>query len=359
MVKRTLIMLCIAVSLVALSACDDQDTTTSLEALDIPDNLVIEGAMVSWDAIEGADAYDVYVNDTPITTTDTHHMFDEEGNYDIYIIATGEGYGDSKPSGTLTFTLEFADEVSFATEETDEGIRWDAVDEALSYLVYVDGQIFETEDTSFSFESVDAGLLDVRIQAVYPIGMSDVSDITWIEHRLKTAPDMYFQYSTHSTQDIIVFGIDGDADIQVLDMDGKPLDGMEVFSANPEPRIRSSFVLDSEEETKEFFLIADAMKHRVSVGIHDKQVPYIISSSVVHTDGAGDERFQFELFGGSFQQISGTDLTSDDYHMDGHVLTIDADYIAGRFAETARFSINYALSGDELVIGYIDFQKNT
>ncbi|MDE7082696.1 MAG: bacterial Ig-like domain-containing protein [Clostridia bacterium] len=95
-----------AVSLCGAVACV---TESGPEALSAPE-IRLEGNVVSWNPVDHASGYDVYVaEDSAVSVTETTYTVSktEVGNYEIYVIATttDENYKSSAASNKVTYTI--------------------------------------------------------------------------------------------------------------------------------------------------------------------------------------------------------------------------------------------------------------
>ena len=170
--------------------------------------------------------------------------------------------------------------------------------------------------------------------------------------------DSFYQYSTNSTQNILILHLDISDDVKVLDLDGNQINKDDVLVKNTYYEIKSSFILAQDSDVVSFTLEFGNYRTLVVIGVSLKEVPFIISSSIIVTDGEVDEMFQFELFDGSFKQLSGNNFDESDYEINDNILTIKSEYIKNQyFINNYHFMINYALETDELVIGFISFYK--
>jgi hypothetical protein len=171
--------------------------------------------------------------------------------------------------------------------------------------------------------------------------------------------DSHYQYSTFSTENIKILHLDITEDVLVYDKNMNELNKDDIlFLNNQKYEIKSNYVLNEIDEIVEFYLEFNNQRTLVKITKSAKEVPYIISSTLVETDGTKDLSFQFELFSGSVKQISATDMTEEDYEIEGNILTINKEYIASMLETKDEFIINYALETDQLVIGFISISSN-
>lgn len=333
---------------------------TEVKKLDKPDNLVFDGVL-SWDSVENALSYEISINGELDEVTDNFYVFDSEGTYDVFIIAKAPGYLSSDSSDVLNLVINYENEIEFSFSIDDSIVSWNEVDDALSYNVFIFGTKYETEDVFFDISSFDSGVIRLTVQAVYPIGVSNISDVFTVANDLILVDEIFFQYSIYSSVDLILWE-DFNGPLYVMDSDGEYLDLETVLSIETEGlKILSSFVklqevTGEDEEPFTFYIINGDEKIPFRITITENYKPYIISQSVVTTDGTKDVKFQFELFGGSIYSVNGTKTDDVLYEVNGNILTIEAEFIEGKFASNNSFVLSYAINIEEdSVIGYLNF----
>ncbi|PKK94803.1 MAG: hypothetical protein CVV60_04550, partial [Tenericutes bacterium HGW-Tenericutes-5] len=107
-----------------------------------------------------------------------------------------------------------------------------------------------------------------------------------------------------------------------------------------------------------FYLINEDKKIPIKIMITEKAKPYIISQSVITTNGNMDVFFQFELFGGEFYSINGAKDDEVLYEINDNVLTIESSFIGDKFEINNSFILSYVINkDDDSVVGYLYFNK--
>lgn len=172
--------------------------------------------------------------------------------------------------------------------------------------------------------------------------------------------DSYYQYSTFSSQNIQILHLDVTDDVKVYSTEGVMIPNEDVLSKdNGVYEIKSSYILSHEGyEYVSFYLEFDYQRTLIQIVLNNKEIPYIISSTIVKTDGNSNLLFQFELFDGFIRQISSTDMEESDYEILENILTINQPYISEMFISNDNFLINYVLEDNQLVIGFMTIEKN-
>ncbi len=352
--------LSIVIVLLFLFGCQTttETTTTTTPKLDQPENLVFDG-VVSWDEVNNALSYDVYVNDDVVNVDDNIYVIEEEGTYSIYVIAKADGYINSEPSLTLDIEIDYENNLVFTINVSDDIVSWNDVEDASGYNLFLNGSKIEVEENSYDLENTDAGLLRISVQAVYPIGVSNVSQVFNYEYNLMETAKISFQYSIYSTIDIIVWNDIEPGNIYVQDLDLVFLDKDSMLSySDTHLNIKSDFLIEQSVGLTSFYLIHGAYKTLVEVTLNEKTEPYIISSTVIRVDGSEDVSLQFELFGGSFYSINGSEGDNVLYEINDNILTIEKEFITEKYENYISFILSYAINKDDsTVIGYLFFYE--
>ena len=133
-------------------------TVATTEKLDAP-VLSISGNAVTWTG------YEVYVNgDKAATLTVAEYVLDatEDGTYVVTVraVSTDAGYTPSDLSAEVVYVLNSAAEPLDAPVPTADGdtVSWAAVDNAVAYAVYIDGErAAVVTATSYTVAGIAAG----------------------------------------------------------------------------------------------------------------------------------------------------------------------------------------------------------
>ncbi|MCF7924781.1 MAG: hypothetical protein K9L64_06745 [Candidatus Izimaplasma sp.] len=343
-------------------SCSELNTTTEekvLSRLDTPTNIVLDGAMVSWDDVEGASNYDIYLNENIFNISSNYYLIEEEGDFNIKVIAKGKGYLDSLPTDILVTTITYQDNVIYNVNIIDDIIFWEDVTNASEYKIYINGDIYSTTNTDFNLVNINDGLLIINIQAIFEGGQANLSDSELIEHNTESVRDRNFQYSINSTQNIYIMDLNVEEDLLILNESGELLDENDVLVRNNYYEIKSDYIISLQDCEIIFYIYYGKNKSKVHITMSETNDPYIISSKTVFTSGEKDIKLQFELFGVDFKQIDSNQLDSKDYIIENNFLTIKASYINSRFQIANSFSVNYAIEKTEIITGSVVFYKET
>ncbi len=131
------------------------ETFTYNKALKKPGKVVVaDGTMLSWEPIENAQYYEVYVGETKYTTlTNSLSLENHSGALEIKVVAKARTLGASEEA-TLTYTKE---KLATPVNLTVNGgvVSWDEVSGATSYIVTIDGKEFTANTNSFTLSDTN------------------------------------------------------------------------------------------------------------------------------------------------------------------------------------------------------------
>ncbi|MBI9008568.1 MAG: hypothetical protein JEZ05_00930 [Tenericutes bacterium] len=352
--KYLVIIISLALTFV-LVGCTEETTVLKLET---PSNLEYNGVL-EWDNVEGAVSYDLYLNEELETVNENMFVFDEEGTYSVYIIAKASGYLDSDPSATINVEIDYEAIVDFNISVEDNVLSWNDIIDAASYIILVNGTEYEIDANTYSLINLVDGVNSITIQAVYPIGVSNVSDIFYVASNLIETGTIDFQYSKNSVIDIIIWEDLSKQDLYLLDIDEEFIDLNSYISLDNEHiEIKSSALVDLGVGVFRFYLVQGTNKTLLQIDINDKVKPYIISSTNIATSGEEDIYLQFELFDGEIYSINGTREDTVQYQLNENILMIEKEFISSKFESNTFFILSYVINiDDSSVIGYLNFNQ--
>jgi hypothetical protein len=167
--KKIILVLVFISSILGLAACN-REVDFELES---PVNVTITDGVVSWDSVDQADSYIVFIDTTEVVVQTTSYDLNDQnlaaGSYSITVVAVKDDKL-SLPSTVLTFVVEDANSVlaAPANVEIAEGVlSWDSVSGATEYIVHVGTQTFTvtalTKD--LNEESIAVGNYSVYVVA--------------------------------------------------------------------------------------------------------------------------------------------------------------------------------------------------
>jgi len=139
---------------VLLVACGDI-------ALDAPVVEISDG-IVSWEAVENAESYRIFIDTEMKETSETSYNLNDEnlavGTYTIYVVASAES-SLSMPSNSVSFEVtesggSDALDVPSNVDVTQDTLTWDAVDDATSYTVMIGSESYTANTNTFDLSSL-------------------------------------------------------------------------------------------------------------------------------------------------------------------------------------------------------------
>ncbi len=174
---------------------------TELLTLTTP-SVTIEGDVISWEAVENATQYYVYVHDTASTETETEYQtvtdtsYDlsslslADGEYSVYVVATN-GTEFSANSSAVTYTvgeggggeLTLSAPVISLTGDT---LSWSAVTDATGYTIFIGST--EVDVTTTSYDLTNQSLADgtYSIHVIATAGTVESSDSNAVSYEVST-----------------------------------------------------------------------------------------------------------------------------------------------------------------------------
>ncbi len=171
--KKSVILAVATLVLCAVFATACGDKEAGAVELDAP-VLTLNGATVSWESVDHADGYDVYINGVMASETDqTEYAVTETvpGSYEIRVKATSSdaAFTDSELSDPVTYTVTVPSKPRLdkpVIAVSDGVASWDAVAHASSYEVYIGGKkIGATSMTWYVLPEMDDGVYSVTVKA--------------------------------------------------------------------------------------------------------------------------------------------------------------------------------------------------
>ena len=182
----TTVLLLIACLVAGLVACDK-------DGLIAPSGLEMSGNVLTWQAVDGAEGYEVVINDgQPVKTEDTMYFVEvaETGTYNIRVRAyKGEKYSEYSEAYRYVVS-EMLDKPAVTYDELTKVVSWNAVEGAAAYSVRVrytdkdisaEGAVIELSEVSTTTytltkeEYSEPGSFTIEVRALAPEG-SEKSD---------------------------------------------------------------------------------------------------------------------------------------------------------------------------------------
>jgi hypothetical protein len=330
------------------------ESETTISKLSHPENIEYNGILL-WDEVNDATIYDVYVNEVSVTVDENMYIFEEEGIYTVYVIAKATGYLDSDASESINIEIDYENDLEFALTCLDDTLEWNVFEDVDNYNVFVNGVKHEVTTNSFVIDDLEAGVTSLSVQAVYPIGVSNISDVVYIANDLIETERISFQYSINSTMDIIIWEDITNDKLYLQNSISEFINKESLLVLSEEHlEIKSEYLVDLELGIFSFYLIHGVYKTLVEINITDNVNPYIISSTNIDTFGNTDVYLQYELFDGSFYSINGNKDDEVLHHFNNNIMVIEKEFIASKFAVNDMFVLSSVIKKDDTsVVGYL------
>ena len=139
----------------------------SCSAAEPPENLTADGNVISWSAVEGAEAYIVYIGEeTALTKNAFYEITDLYGDLSISVTAVVNGVETGK--ATIKVTVKQQLPAPTGVERQGNEIVWQPVKNAQYYVVSVDGVEYRVQTNSYTLREGQKG--EVKVLAA---GSSD------------------------------------------------------------------------------------------------------------------------------------------------------------------------------------------
>lgn len=133
-------------------------TDSKLQKLNTP-VITLSDNIVSWEPIENANGYIIYINgidEINMDSTETSYelSFDQVGIYKIKMRALGDGknYDDSGYSNIVTYTCEITDRIQLTAPDIRVSkltVLWEAIENANEYKIYINDKFITSITTPY------------------------------------------------------------------------------------------------------------------------------------------------------------------------------------------------------------------
>jgi hypothetical protein len=178
--KKIILLLFFVSFIFGLAACS---TEVDLE-LESPTNVTISGDVVSWNVVDQADSYIVFINTTEVAVQTTSYDLSNQdlaaGSYSITVVAVKDDKL-SLPSTVLTYTVAEASNPDLAAPTnvaiSDGVVTWNSVVGATGYVVHVGTLSFNVTATTIDLkdQTIAEGSYSVYVTASNTSGTSTSS----------------------------------------------------------------------------------------------------------------------------------------------------------------------------------------
>ena len=326
------------------------------ETLDAPSNIRKVDEVIRWDAVEGARAYRILRDGQTVQVpTNQISIFDlPNGDYTIEIRAIkGDLRSDwTEFSFSINRTLDHPSNVRIE----DGVLKWDAPSTYSSFNVLVNDATHSITDLTFDLSGLDSEqLYRLKVQTSHAGSVSAYSS----ERLYHTFTEVVETKEATFNQAVLRhFGINltGVTEVDAVILNHRALD----FTLGNE-----SIALDYSElinldldKVYTIEIITNLGLIEIELSLEYEEKPFLVSSRTMVYVPNEDLVFEFELYGGSFSNLSGQSISSTDYTFEDGILTINAAFIEGILTndpDRSRVIFSYLLTseGNDTFIGYL------
>ena len=238
-------------------------------------------------------------------------------------------------------------------------ISFDEVIHATSYILWINGEEHEIITNSYTLGLYGDFVVKVKAKADGYIESPYSNEIMFTLPM--TFHDVRFNYSVHSDFDLHIYTFEEEVTTYSISGVLSTLESTDFYITDQKLYLKSAYL---KELTPQLYILTVSQgsigSFTLTLSIVETEIPYIVSYNTVQYEQE-DSSFQFELFGGSILRLSGNDITSNEYIIDGNILTIKSTYIDTYFSsnpDQTSLSLKYDLYVDDTyVFGYIFINK--
>lgn len=336
-----------------LTACKNNSSSKSLDA---PINLAFSGETLSWDVVEDATYYTVYVEDVKVETVDSQILlidFDN-GNYDLKVMANS-ATSTSAYSEILQITINRQFDIPQNLSFEDSLVSFSTVENALSYNITINDELINVLTNTYFLVTSPNKVYEITVQAVFERGESVQSSIKSFHTYDRANSTYYVEFNR-----LLTIGLDIVLEEEIT---------LEAFYINNLNYLTSYIEIDGQKLTfdnnlltllaigqQRITLITEDSRIDIVLTIIEDDKPTLISSEEIDYIGQ-DITFKFALFDGDFSVISGADIGDEDYVINGDELTIKSTFIDDLLVldpNRRTVILSYVLAlGEDKTIGYL------
>jgi len=238
---------------------------------------------------------------------------------------------------------------------------FDAVEHATSYVLEINGEQIILTSTSHILNL--AGDYSIRVKARAEGYFDSFYSDRYVFSIHLELQNVRHNYSVQSTFDLIVYTFSEDVTITNIKFNNQIISSDHYIYTNRQLFFKSSYLSTLTPLLYVFEIsLGNKGSFHLNLNVIDTNLPYIVSYNNV-TFEEGDITLQFELFGGNIQGLTSSfTITTEDYQIEDHMLTIKSAYISRyfeQFPSQDTLSLRYTLNhNDEYVIGYIFINRS-
>ena len=280
------------------------------------------------------------------------------GTYGIRVRAVVSDTEQSVFSPTLTVVIdrEFEHPKNVYVSRSANELRWSTLSHTTGYKVFVNSIEYETTTNVFDLSFLDENAVyELYVKAVYENGVSQESLSVWHHTYTEVVDTFNITFNKLQGRDVRL-PIADDFELEFIFFMQAPTYPNLMIIEDGILSIDFNLLEALEVNTYTYELITSEGLYHLVMNVVAEQKPFLISSNVIEYD---EENIvlEYELFGGTFESLSGANITSSDYTFSNSVLTINASFIESLLVENPERKtviLGYQLkAGEHITIGYI------
>jgi hypothetical protein len=251
-------------------------------------------------------------------------------------VSTPYGTGYTTPAPTGETTLYTPTGLSLSQAKI---LTWHAVENATGYVVLINDTEYPVTDASFSMDAFPLNAFyDIWVKARGTEGESLYSALLIYQPFTELDIEKHVRFSINSVSPIRIELPDPSASVLRIKV-GVPVTDMVTYLEAGTAFVPtegafsfpSAFFASGITGDHVFTVFTTVGLFLVTVTVTDSTTPYLVDDPTVVCRGEEDVRLTFELFGGTLDALAGNDIDGSDYVIEGNTVTIDYDYILGKF----------------------------
>jgi len=266
------------------------------------------------------------------------------------------------PTTTMTTILTTipVDNPSPTNVRIEEAVLlWDSVENAVSYLVSVDGTSETSFTNSYSLNQLAYGrVYQISVEAVFASVTNSVAVVLYYDNLATMLLEVDLAYDVFDPQTMVILEGSLYGDLRfILNEENQALENNIASNVSNQWVINNAYLSSLEFGQSIYQFVFESGIVTVTLTVHDSRVPYLISSNQINVVLGEDITLLFQLYSGVFMGLSGNDITIDDYTFDGTTLVISGSYVSDKFTlepDRTTLILAYSLdSNDRVTIGYL------
>ncbi len=326
------------------------------ETLDAPSQLRKVQETIVWDAVEGAQAYQILRDGLTFQVVNPEYsIFDlPNGSYTIEVRASK---GEKRSEWTsFSFTIERTLDHPTNVRIVDQELLWDAPAVYSQFRVTVNETVFHVDEAVFNLVDLDdQALYEITVTTEHLNQLSQPSRTVYFHTYRDVLSTTELTYNQAMLRNVTV-ELSDVIEIETVLLHHQRL---EFSFFNDVLSLAYSDLLNLNPElTYTLDVITPEGRIEIIMDIEYVERPYLMSSRTTQYQTNQNIVYQFELFSGTFNGLSGQDITEADYTFSDGTLTINASFIESLLTanpERTRVIFSYVLETEDgdIFIGYL------